>query len=74
MLRHLIVPEDLSAAEIEAVFAISRDLQEKFVAGRRDALLPGRVLALVFEKQSLRTRVSFQAAMTHLGKRIRRGG
>lgn len=66
-LRHLIVPEDLAAAEIEAVFAISRDLQEKFVAGRRDALLPGRVLALVFEKQSLRTRVSFQAAMTHLG-------
>ena len=66
-LRHLIVPEDLTAAEIEAVFAISRDLQEKFIAGRRDALLPGRVLALVFEKQSLRTRVSFQAAMTHLG-------
>ena len=66
-LRHLIVPEDLTAAEIEAVFAISRDLQEKFVAGRRDALLPGRVLALLFEKQSLRTRVSFQAAMTHLG-------
>ncbi|MFM9009888.1 MAG: ornithine carbamoyltransferase, partial [Planctomycetota bacterium] len=65
--RHLIVPEDLTAAEIEAVFAISRDLQEKFAAGRRDALLPGRVLALVFEKQSLRTRVSFQAAMTHLG-------
>lgn len=66
-IRHLIVPEDLTAAEIEAVFAISRDLQEKFEAGRRDALLPGRVLALVFEKQSLRTRVSFQAAMTHLG-------
>ncbi|MFM7185596.1 MAG: ornithine carbamoyltransferase [Planctomycetota bacterium] len=66
-IRHLIVPEDLTAAEIEAVFAISRDLQDKFAAGRRDALLPGRVLALVFEKQSLRTRVSFQAAMTHLG-------
>ena len=66
-IRHLIVPEDLTAAEIEAVFAISRDLQEKFAAGRRDALLPGRVLALGFEKQSLRTRVSFQAAMTHLG-------
>jgi aspartate carbamoyltransferase catalytic subunit len=47
-IRHLIVPEDLTAAEIEAVFAISRDLQEKFEAGRRDALLPGRVLALVF--------------------------
>jgi ornithine carbamoyltransferase len=66
-MRHVIVPEDLSAAEIEAIFAVSRDLQEKFTAGRRDALLPGRVLALVFEKPSLRTRVSFEAAMTHLG-------
>jgi len=66
-MRHLIVAEDLTAAEIEAIFAISRDLQEKYAAGRRDALLPGRVLALVFEKPSLRTRVSFEAAMTHLG-------
>ena len=30
-------------------------------------LLPGRVLALLFEKQSLRTRVSFEAGMAHLG-------
>jgi ornithine carbamoyltransferase len=66
-MRHLLVPEDLTATEVEAVFAVSRDLEEKFAAGRRDALLPGRVLALVFEKPSLRTRVSFQAAMTHLG-------
>ena len=66
-MRHVIVPEDLSAAEIEAVFAISRDLEEKYRAGQRDALLPGRVLALVFEKPSLRTRVSFESAMAHLG-------
>lgn len=66
-MRHVIVPEDLSATEIEAIFAVSRDLQAKYAAGRRDALLPGRVLALVFEKPSLRTRVSFEAAMTHLG-------
>jgi ornithine carbamoyltransferase len=66
-MRHLIVPEDLTAHEIEAVFAVSRDLEEKYDAGRRDALLPGRVLALVFEKPSLRTRVSFEAGMAHLG-------
>jgi ornithine carbamoyltransferase len=66
-MRHVVVPEDLSAAEIEAVFAVARDLQEKDDAGRRDALLPGRVLGLLFEKPSLRTRVSFQAAMAHLG-------
>ena len=66
-MRHIIVPENLSAGEVEAVFAVANDLQTKYEAGRRDALLPGRVLALVFEKPSLRTRVSFEAAMVHLG-------
>ncbi len=33
----------------------------------REPLLPGRVMALLFEKPSLRTRVSFEAGMTHLG-------
>jgi ornithine carbamoyltransferase len=66
-MRHLIVPEDLTAHEVEAVFAVAHDLEEKYDAGRRDALLPGRVLALVFEKPSLRTRVSFESAMVHLG-------
>jgi ornithine carbamoyltransferase len=66
-MRHILVPEDLTAHEIEAIFAISHDLESKYDAGLRDALLPGRVLALVFEKPSLRTRVSFEAAMAHLG-------
>lgn len=67
MPRHLLVAEDLTAQEIEAVFAVTRDLQTKFDQGIREPLMPGRVLALVFEKPSLRTRVSFQTAMVHLG-------
>ena len=67
LMRHFLVVEDLTPQEIECVFAISQDLETKYEAGIRDALFPGRVLALVFEKQSLRTRVSFQTAMTHLG-------
>ena len=66
-MRHLLVVEDLTPQEIEGVFAISQDLETKYTAGARDALFPGRVLALVFDKQSLRTRVSFQTAMVHLG-------
>jgi len=66
-MRHLLVPEDLSAHEIETIFAIAQDLETKLQSGVRDALFPGRVLALVFEKQSLRTRVSFQTGMVHLG-------
>ena len=66
-MRHLIVPEDLSAHDIEAIFAVAQDLETKYDAGLREPLLPGRVLALVFEKPSLRTRVSVEAAMVHLG-------
>ena len=66
-MRHLITLFDLSTAEIENIFAITKDLKTKFDGGLREALLPGRVLALLFEKPSLRTRVSFEAAMLHLG-------
>jgi ornithine carbamoyltransferase len=66
-LAHLITLFDLSSQEIESIFTITEDLKAKFDDGRRDALLPGRVLALLFEKPSLRTRVSFEAAMLHLG-------
>jgi len=66
-MRNLITLADLSAAEVERVFSITEDLKSKYARGLREPLLPGRVMALLFEKQSLRTRVSFQAGMTHLG-------
>lgn len=66
-MRHLIALSDLTPAEIERVFSITEDLKSKFLKGLREPLLPGRVMAMVFQKQSLRTRVSFEAAMVHLG-------
>src|SRR4051794_39559941 len=66
-MRHLITLADVSADEIQRIFAITTDLKTKFAQGLREPLLPGRVLALLFEKQSLRTRVSFEAGMAHLG-------
>lgn len=66
-MRHLITLNDVSTSEIEAILAIAEDLKSKFTAGIREPLLPGRMMALLFEKQSLRTRVSFEACMTHLG-------
>src|SRR5262245_12345601 len=58
---------DMSTEEIRRVFAISKELKDKFVAGQREPLLAGRVMALLFDKPSLRTRVSFECAMAHLG-------
>jgi ornithine carbamoyltransferase len=66
-MRHLLSMADLTSAEIERIFVISEDLKAKFSQGLREPLLPGRVLALLFEKPSLRTRVSFEAGMAHLG-------
>ena len=66
-MRHLITLADLSATEIERIFAITGDLKAKFEDGLREPILPGRVMALLFEKQSLRTRVSFESGMIHLG-------
>ncbi len=66
-MRHLVTLSDLTSVEIERIFAITEDLKTKYEKGLREPLLPGRVMALIFEKQSLRTRVSFEAGMTHLG-------
>ncbi len=57
----------MKPAEIDRIFAITEDLKTKYTQGLREALLPGRVMALLFEKPSLRTRVSFEAGMINLG-------
>ena len=61
-MRHLVTLFDLSTAEINRIFAIADDLKAKFNQGVREPILPGRVLGLLFEKPSLRTRVSFDGA------------
>ena len=66
-MRHVLTLFDLTAKEIERIFAITEDLKAKFQQGIREPLFPGRVLALLFEKQSLRTRVSFETAIANLG-------
>jgi ornithine carbamoyltransferase len=66
-MRHLVTLSDVSAAEISRIYSITKDLKSKYTAGLREPLLPGRVMALLFEKPSLRTRVSFEAGMAHLG-------
>lgn len=66
-MRHVLSIFDLSTAEIESIFAISSDLKAKLGQGVREPVLPGRVAALLFDKPSLRTRVSFETGMAHLG-------
>ncbi len=66
-MRHVLTLFDLSTRELERIFALAEDLKSKYVAGVREPLLPGRVIGMLFEKPSLRTRLSFESGMTHLG-------
>ncbi|MBA3314403.1 MAG: ornithine carbamoyltransferase [Planctomycetota bacterium] len=65
--RHLLTLDDWTADEIEQVLALARDLKRKAKFGERPPLLAGKMLAQVYDKPSLRTRVSFEAAMARLG-------
>ncbi len=67
MKRDLRRIHDLSAAEIEEIFALAIKLKAQTKRREEHHLLPGRVLAMVFEKPSLRTRVTFETGMVQLG-------
>ena len=60
---------DLTAGEVEVVFETAWALKAEFRATRRHAQPPlvGRTLAMLFQKPSLRTRVTFEAGMAQLG-------
>ncbi|MGZ8514957.1 MAG: ornithine carbamoyltransferase [Candidatus Limnocylindrales bacterium] len=67
--RDLLSAADLSAAEVRQVYETATTLKAEFRATRRHAVprLPGRTLAMLFQKPSLRTRVTFEAGMSQLG-------
>ncbi len=67
--RDLVSIADLDVAEVEVIFARADALKAELAAKRRHAhlALAGRTLALIFEKPSLRTRVTFEAGTTQLG-------
>ncbi len=58
---------DLGPEEIEEFFSLATDLKRRLKRGKPHPRLPGKTLALIFEKPSLRTRVTFEVAMTQLG-------
>ena len=66
-MRHLLTLFDLSPDEIQQIFALANELKMALERGERQPYLAGRVMGLLFEKPSLRTRVSFETAMAHLG-------
>ena len=66
-MRHFLSLADFSGQELQALFDLAQQLKSEWRQGGNSPRLQGKVLAMVFQKPSLRTRVSFDMAMRHLG-------
>ena len=67
MTRHLLTILDLSREEIESLLARARELKALHLRGQNPTPLTGKTLAMIFDKPSTRTRVSFEAGIAQLG-------
>jgi len=65
LLRHLISIHDLSAGDVAKLFDLAAVIKAR--PGQFRTALSGKILAMIFEKSSTRTRVSFEAGMYQLG-------
>ena len=65
--RDLLSLTDISRKEIDEIFSLTHKLKREQKRGVSHRVLRGKALALVFEKPSLRTRVTFEAGMVQLG-------
>jgi ornithine carbamoyltransferase len=65
--KHFLDIADWTSADLMAMLERAIALKAEYRKGGNAPLLQGRALAMVFQKPSLRTRVSFEMAMRHLG-------
>lgn len=69
MTKDLLSIRDLTASEIDGLFDLAADLKAQQRKGIAHPLLTGKTLGMIFEKPSLRTRVTFEVGMAQLGGR-----
>ena len=67
MKRDFLALSQYSRQELDDLFILTRDLKEKQKKGIPHHLLSGKTLAMIFEKSSTRTRISFEVGMFQLG-------
>lgn len=67
MNKHFLCLADWSASDLDAMLTLATQLKEKQQQGVAHQLLAGKTLAMIFEKSSTRTRISFEVGMYQLG-------
>ena len=67
MARHFLTLHDYSKNELDRMLLLATELKEKQKQGISHQLLKGKTLAMIFDKSSTRTRISFEVGMFQLG-------
>ncbi len=67
LVQHFLSVSQFTRAELEALLELAARLKHDHLNGGNQPLLRGKTLVMLFQKPSLRTRVSFEMAMRHLG-------
>jgi len=67
MKKDFLALSQFTKAELDAIFALTKELKHKQKSGVEHHLLKGKSLAMIFEKSSTRTRISFEVGMYQLG-------
>jgi ornithine carbamoyltransferase len=68
-MKHFVSAGELTRDSAVGLFRLAADLKQGWKSGRRPTPLTGRTFALIFEKPSLRTRVTFEVGINQLGGR-----
>ena len=66
-MKNFLSINDCSAEQLKELLRESSELKKLYKSSKQDLCLGGKTLAMLFEKPSLRTRISFEVAMTDLG-------
>lgn len=66
-MKHFLSIAALTTDELWGLLELARELKAEWQAGGNEPILQGKVLGMIFQKPSLRTRVSFEVGMQHLG-------
>jgi len=65
-MQHFLSVSDYSADELWQIMHKAKALKDEYQAGGNPPILQGKILGMIFQKPSLRTRVSFEVGMLHL--------
>ena len=67
MKKDFLAITDLTTEEVHEIFKLAIDIKTKLKKGKSYHVLEGQTLAMIFQKPSARTRVSFEVGMFQLG-------